>query len=266
MSGGRAVLLTFAMGWLMSTPASSQENDGTLREQIVTGVSQADVAITADFSGEEILIYGAIERSRFLAKDEPSPDVILIVEGPEKATLVRKKERVAGIWINRHYSLLSAAPSFYAISSTAPLEEIVTEQNIEIYDIGFEQAILKPGTSTDDIDPEIYREAAIQLNMEAGLYASLPGSVRVIGNSLFESRIRLPSNIIEGDYHVRVLLARDGDITDTHSLIIPVRRAGIGRWIYRLAQDQPLIYGLLSILIAIFAGLIASETFRRLHI
>lgn len=256
--------LTVAM-MVMPILLTAQESE-PLQEYITTGVSQPSVSITANFSGEEILIYGAIERSRLLEEDEPGPDVILVVEGPAEPVMVRRKERIAGIWINRHFSIITGAPSFYALGSTAPLEEILDPHVIEIHDIGPDQAVLAPGSTEEGENPEDYRLAAIRIKEANDLYRVQPGSVDLIGKSLFESRVQLPSNITEGDYRVTIMLVRDRFVLDSHTEIIPVRRTGIERWIYRLAQDEPHTYGLLSIFVAIFAGWAASETFRRLRV
>ncbi len=72
---------------------------GVAGEQIVAGLSKDNVQITANFDGSSILIYGAIKRD---APDPRTPPlaVIVTVEGPATPVIVRKKEHVAGIWIN----------------------------------------------------------------------------------------------------------------------------------------------------------------------
>jgi len=49
---------------------------------------------------------------------------------------------------------------------------------------------------------------------------------------------------------------------DVHEQTIPVRKVGLERAIYTLAHERPLIYGLLSLFIAIAAGWLASAVFR----
>ena len=244
---------------LLATAAAAQDDRIPLDERILTGLSQSGVSITATFSGEEILVYGAVERNRFLTAEEMPPGVILIAQGPDKPTLIRQQERTFGIWINRHARAFPAVPSFYAVSTSAPLEEMLDAREIDLHDIGLRQSLIEPEAGRS----KIWHNAVVRLMRDADLYRQLPGNVRLIGSSLFESRIRLPANIFEGDYRIHLLLVRDREVVDRHTLILPVRRTGIGYWIYRLAQDEPLAYGLLSILVAAFAGWLASETFRR---
>ena len=262
----RILFIAAAILPAFASVAPAEEEVPPLLEKIAVGLSQEDVDITADFSGEEILVYGAIERSRFLLEHESPPDVILVVQGPERPNVVRRKERVFGVWVNRAHTVIGSTPSFYAVGSTRPLNEILTPHQIEIHDIGLEQVLLVPGDVSDGSDPEIFRDAAIRLLRDAGYYQILPGSVRVPAESLFSSRIRLPANIVEGDYLLRIHLARDGAVIDTHELIIPVRRTALEQWIYRSAHDDPLGYSLASIFVAILAGWGASALFRRFRI
>ena len=78
-------------------------------EEIVLGLSQDEIDITATFVGSEILVFGAIKR------DSPAPDgqlgVIVTVAGPDTPVTVRRKERRFGIWVNVDDVEIAAAPS-----------------------------------------------------------------------------------------------------------------------------------------------------------
>ena len=51
-------------------------------------------------------------------------------------------------------------------------------------------------------------------------------------------------------------------VEDVFTDRVEVRRAGLGRWIYSTAQNQPALYGIGSILLALAAGWLASFFFR----
>ncbi|MEJ2018897.1 MAG: TIGR02186 family protein, partial [Maritimibacter sp.] len=55
---------------------------------------------------------------------------------------------------------------------------------------------------------------------------------------------------------------RNRQVVDEHITYIDVRKVGIERWLYNLAYDQPLLYGLLSLALAMLAGWAASTFFR----
>ncbi|MEM9736570.1 MAG: TIGR02186 family protein, partial [Pseudomonadota bacterium] len=120
------------------------------------------------------------------------------------------------------------------------------------------------GNTTDISYPADYREAVIRLNRAEGLYFEQPGGVTITEETLFQTRIRLPAQLVEGDYMARILLLRDREVVDEAVTTIPVRKVGLERFIYTMAQEQAALYGLASILLALVAGWLASTLFRLL--
>jgi hypothetical protein len=47
--------------------------------------------------------------------------------------------------------------------------------------------------------------------------------------------------------------------------LIDVRKVGLERWLYNLSREQSLVYGLLSLAIAIAAGWLASAAFAMIR-
>ena len=130
------------------------------------------------------------------------------------------------------------------------------------YKVGLDHLVRLIGTPRDLEYPEEYRQAAIRLRREAGLYTQLPGAVKLTEQTLFETRIRLPANLYEGDYRARIFLLRDREVVDVFEDSIQVRKVGLERWIYAMAHERSALYGLGSILLALGAGWVASTAFR----
>jgi uncharacterized protein (TIGR02186 family) len=231
-------------------------------ERVVAGLSRDAISITTNFEGSEILIFGAVSR------DAPPPadselHVIVTVEGPPRPVTVRRKDRRFGIWVNTDAIDVDAAPTFYAVATTAPLEEVLTATE-DLYErISIPTAIRAVGTGVGDQNAFI--EALVRIRTDATLYQLNEGSVTLRGDTLFDTAIRLPANLVEGDYRTRIFLTRNGEVVDMFSQDIEVRKVGLERWIYNLAHDRPLVYGILSLGIAIVAGWLASAAFRYLR-
>ena len=111
-------------------------------------------------------------------------------------------------------------------------------------------------------DAQTFTEALIRIRTENGLYALLESAVEVQEQTLFRASISLPANLTEGDYLTRIFLARDGEVVAQYETEIDVRKVGLERYLFTLAHQQPLIYGLMSLAIAILAGWGASAFFR----
>ncbi len=226
-------------------------------EEIVLGLSQDQVAITATFQGSEIIVFGAVART------EPVPpgtlDVIVAVSGPLLPTVVRTKARRFGIWVNIAASEIDAAPSFYAVATTGPLAEVLTATEDLRYTITLPRVIRSVDTGVDDRDA--FNDALVRIRTEEGLYRTLEGAVDLEADTLFRTAIALPANLIEGNYTARIFLTREGRVIDSYTTVIGVQKVGLERWLYNLAHEQAAIYGALSLFIAIAAGWLASAAF-----
>lgn len=227
-------------------------------EEIVLGLSRDEVAITATFDGSDILIFGAIKR------DAPEPDtgdlgIIVTVAGPDVPVTVRRKDRRFGIWVNTESVDIDVAPSFYAVATNKPLEAILDEQEDIGTRISTKRAIRSIGPSETGSIP--FAEALIRIREASGLYQTLPDGVWVKDDTLFRTLIALPANLTEGNYQAEIYLTRGGQIIDLYRTEIPVKKVGIERWLYNLAHDNPVVYGLMSLAIAIAAGWGASAIF-----
>ena len=78
---------------------------------------------------------------------------------------MRRKERRFGIWVNTETVTVRQAPSFYAIATTRPLDEILTETERLRYGIGMDQAVRRIGGTMLE-DPTPFTEALIRLKRE----------------------------------------------------------------------------------------------------
>jgi uncharacterized protein (TIGR02186 family) len=232
-------------------------------ESIVAGLSQNRVSITADFDGSEILVYGAVKRNA-PAPDEPI-EVIITVEGPATPVTIRKKERRLGIWINTDAVEVDAAPSFYAVATTGPLRQILSETEDLRHRVTLPRVIRTVGAATEAGGPDAFIDAMQRIRLAESRYKVLQGAVEFTEQTLFRADIVLPSNLTEGEYRVRIFLTRDGRVVDVQNRVVGVRKEGLERLLFNLSREQPLIYGLLSLFMAAGAGWAASAGFRILR-
>ncbi len=230
-------------------------------ETIVTGLSQNRVSITADFVGSEILVYGAVKR------DAPAPEgspleVIVTVEGPAAPVTVRRKERVAGIWINNASVRVDSAPSFFAVATTGPLSHILSDTENLRFNITIERVIRAVGITAEADKAGEFLLALLRVRTQEDRFRVLEGKVELTEDTLFRTDVELPANLVEGEYKVRIFLLRDQKVVAHQERLVGVRKVGLERFIFNLAHERPLIYGLLSLVLAALAGWGASAAFR----
>ena len=227
-------------------------------EEVLADLSQSRISITTDFDGSEILIFGAVKR------DTPASgaplQVLVTVEGPTEPVAVRRKEKRFGIWVNTDVVDVDEAPSFYAIATSAPWDQMLTHVEDLRHHISTPRAIRSVGSTI--AGTEDFTEALIRIRSGQDLYQTNIGAVRFDEQTLFSTSVRLPANLHEGDYRARFFLTRNGAVVDHFETRIDVQKVGLERFLFRLSREKPLVYGIMSLAIAIAAGWLASAAFR----
>ena len=103
------------------------------------------------------------------------------------------------------------------------------------------------------------------LRSKANQYQLDEEGVTVDEQTLFRATVQLPASLIEGDYNTRIFLTRGGSVVAQYGTLIDVRKVGLERWLYNLSRENALLYGLMSLAIAIAAGWGASAIFSALR-
>ncbi|MBM9595283.1 TIGR02186 family protein [Roseitranquillus sediminis] len=232
-------------------------------EEVVADLSQNRISITADFDGSEILIFGAVKREEPL---EGVPlEVVITLSGPSQTVMVRRKSRVAAIWANTAAVEVDRAPSFYAVATSGPLSQVLSQTEDLRHRITTRRAIRAVGAPQEVLDLPEFVRALIRVREGAGQYQLREGAVSVREQTLFSTSIELPANLVEGNYEVRIFLTREGHVINAYDTVIYVQKVGLEKFLYVLAHERPFIYGLMSLALAGVAGWGASAAFRWLR-
>ncbi|MBX7146643.1 MAG: TIGR02186 family protein [Alphaproteobacteria bacterium] len=220
-------------------------------EPLVADISTHLIAITTGFSGDKLLLFGAVDGEG---------DIVIIIRGPTSDTIVRKKEQILGIWVNRHSVAYQNIPSFYSIASTKPVIEFMNESLRRQYQIGLDQINLNVTEGEQDIE---FQKALLRNKEKKNLYLAEPAKVIFLGNQLFRAEVFFPSNVPTGNYLVDVMLVRNNEIVGAFSTPLFVSKVGFSAAVYDWAHQQSALYGIASIIIAVCAGSISYFIFRR---
>ncbi len=239
----------------LSMPASAEE--------VVLGLSKDKVAITTNFDGSEILVFGAVKREAPIP-EEPL-DIVVAIAGPSEPIVVRGKEKRFGIWVNTEAVEVDAAPSYYTVATTGPLNDVLSSVEDLRHKVSIPRAIRSVGAPSTVTDAQSFTDAVIRIRENSGIYSVQEGAVTLDDSTLFRTSITLPANLTEGDYATRIFLTRNGRVVSEYETVIDVRKVGLERWLYTLSRQQPFWYGLMSLAIAIAAGWGASAAFQFLR-
>ena len=108
-----------------------------------------------------------------------------------------------------------------------------------------------------------FRAALARNKQRQGLWAADLGRVAFLGDRLFRTTLAFPANVPLGTYQVQVIEVRDGAVASAQSSALAISKVGLEADLYLLARQQPALYGLAAILIAVAAGWGASLLFER---
>ena len=230
--------------------------------RLITDISQRRIDIIYTFRGAELLVFGAIQYPAGGVPDEV-PGLAVVVRGPAQAITLRKKERVAGIWINTRSVRFETTPGFYAVATSAPIRSLVDERTAAIYEIGVDNLQLSPASGNNASETEEFERGLIDLRRRTGLFAEHEGDVGVTQNVLYRARIAIPSAVPVGNYSAEIFLIRHGKVIARSETPITIDKSGFERWVYVFSQRFSLLYGLVAVGLALFAGWIAGLVVRR---
>ena len=232
-------------------------NPAQAAEDIVSGLSQDQIEINSSYTGADIVVFGTIERPAVAA----GRDIVVVVRGPDTQITVRRRDRFAGVWVNRDSARFRGMPAYYFLASTRPLTSIATPDILSRYGLG--AAYLQPSAIITHHDPGPFRQAAIRQLQAQRLYTEAPGSIDFHSESLFKTVVPIPASVARGQYNVEVYLFRDGDVVSVQSTPFFIDQIGLERRIYGLAHNSPLLYGFFAVFMALLFGWSASVLMRR---
>ena len=240
-----------AKGWgfaaliLLSAPAQG--------EALVADLTSHLIAITTGFTGASVVLFGAI--------DGPG-EVAVVARGPDREITVRRKSRIAGIWVNSREMTFANVPSFYFVAASRPLEEIISPATAAFYRLGVTNLEMRPEEMTPTQVVDEFATALVRTQQRARLFPAAVSKVNFIGERLFRTTIDFPANVPTGTYLVQVFLVRDKDIVGGQTTPLVVSKVGLDADVFGFAGRQPALYGAIAVLTAMVAGWLASLPFR----
>lgn len=233
-------------------------------ERIEIGMNTSQIAITPDFAGSDLAIFGAVVNADELLNSIGQYDIVVTLEGPRGDATVRRKERVFGIWVNRYSITFKQVPQSYTLSSTRRIEGEAGVPPLDAQGIGIDHIPLIPTYFLVGGDRlEDFRNAFRRIKQTTGLYQPDPGGVRFISSTLFQANLKLPANIPNGTHTVHAALFKSGKFVMEKTLPLRVVKTGLEQQIHDAAHQMPLLYGMASVLLALITGWGASVLFRR---
>lgn len=235
-------------------------------ERLIVSVSNHRVTVTPNYSGEELVLFGSVEKDAATPADRNAYDLVVTVMGPRADMMTRRKERKFGIWINTDYRQFLEVPSYLALFANRPFDAITSPEIARRQQIGLDNVLLTQRVSGDyaDVVPnDPFRSAFIRLRTQRGLYREDASAVTFLTPTLFRTGIPLPAEVPIGTYEVDIKLFANGAFIGKTETAFEIVKVGFEQFVATNARQNGLVYGLVTAAMALMTGWMASIVFRK---
>ena len=234
-------------------------------EKLIVSVSNHRVTVTPNYSGEELVLFGSVEKDASTPPNR-SYDLVVTVAGPRIDMVTRRKERRFGIWINIDSRQFLQVPAYLAIFSNRPIDAIASPEVQRRQQLGMNSVVLTQRVGTDyaDVVPnDPFRSAFVRLRSQHGLYRESSSAVTFLTPTLFRTSIPLPAEVPIGTYNVDIKLFADGQLVTRTETAFEIVKVGFEQFVATAARQNGFAYGLATVAMALMTGWMASIVFRK---
>ncbi len=235
-------------------------------ERLIASVSNHRVTVTPNYSGEELVLFGSIEKDSSTPAGRSNYDLVVTVSGPRADMVARRKERRFGIWINNDSRQFLQVPTYLALFANRPFDDIASAEVERRQQLGLNNVLLtqRVGPDYGDVVPDdAFRKAFVRLQKQHGLYREDTAAITFLTPSLFRTGIPLPGQVPIGTYDVEIKLFSNGALVTKSDTAFEIVKIGFEQFVATSARQSGLTYGLITAAMALITGWLASVVFRK---
>ncbi len=261
MRGTLPILLAILCAVCFVKPLEASETAEPSAGSLVIDSTKSVIEVGLRYNGDRIAFFGTLAGTQADA-------LIVKLTSPAETVKINLKGRVGPVWMNTRQYEVENVPSMYQVQASAPLDKITTPELAEELQIGYE--IIKSqmkyhivkGTDKGN-DEETIFQGLMRIKDEANLYSiDDTGRIEIKEGKLFNHYFDFPPDAKPGQYNVEYFLIKDKKLVGKASDTIQIKKVGMVAYIAMAAEEQPVLYGICSVLIALGAGLLVGFIFR----
>ncbi|MBI3701731.1 MAG: TIGR02186 family protein [Afipia sp.] len=235
-------------------------------EYLIVSVSNHRVTVTPNYAGEELVLFGSVERNAKSLPEQTNYDIVVTVTGPRVDMVTRRKDRKLGIWVNTDSLEFAGVPTYLGIFSNRAIDAIAQPDGQRKQQLGLDNVVLprRVGRNIVNVaagDP--FRVAFVRLREERDLYREQIGAVTFLTPTLFRTGIPLPAEVPIGTYNVDIKLLAGGQLVAKTETSFEIVKVGFEQFVANSARQHGFLYGLATALMALMTGWLGSVVFRR---
>jgi hypothetical protein len=206
------------------------------------------------YSGGQVTISGEVPQGQ---------DVVVEIAGPAANGEFDLKGRVGPFWMTNGRAEMDGAPAMYALLLPGGRD---WQRKASSLGLGLERLRNKIAIQSATVPPDELFNMFLELKKSEGLYVVEDNAVvyAAANNGLrrFTAVCHFPRSTVAGNYTIKATEIINGAKGMELSRSFTVDEVGFSRLVYDLATNQRLVYGILAVVIALFAGAVMGLLFK----
>jgi uncharacterized protein (TIGR02186 family) len=231
--------------------------------KVITSASKNVVEIGLTYSGDKIFFFGV--------NPVPGADLIIKLTAEKEETVkLSVKGKFGPLWMTVKQYEVTGSPFIYKIHASKPIDQIISKETAQQWELGYPavQARIKMdlirGTAAPE-DAGIVWQGLLKIKERANLYNIVedPARLEISEGKLFKHYFRFPPAATEGRYQVESFCFVKGELVGYGKDVIEIKKVGLEHWLTQTSKNQPVLFGIMAVVIAVAAGLLVGVLFGK---
>jgi uncharacterized protein (TIGR02186 family) len=251
------IVLLLIFGVLVSNLAVS----GDASALVTVKTSDDHVKIDSFYHGCTVELSGLTNPS--------DADIVIKISSAEETQTLRKKVKAAGLfWMNGGELKFGHSPSVYFLYSTGKLDDILSQEEMDRYVIGY-PALSRHVDITpvaDQGEKATFFNQFVKFKESSHLYSVSPQGISRApknGKQAYSIDLNWPYQAPPDNYLVTVYEIKNKKVIGQAESHIIVNQVGAVKTLYNMARNNGALYGILSVLAALSAGFMVALVFPK---
>jgi uncharacterized protein (TIGR02186 family) len=233
---------------------------GTASAKLTATANHDHITIDFFYHGSSVSVRGI---------SDPGTDLVIKITSPEGHQTLRQKGKVAGfLWMNVGKLTFEHVPSLYFLHSTKNLTEILNNEELNKYVLGYPALKTHAEVSpvSGDTEKNKWFGEFVKMKEASRVYSTSSGKISTTtkdGQQEYYVLMDWPYQASPGGYTVTVYAVKDNKVVEQAESKVSVEQVGVVKSFARMAKESAATYGIISVLAALGAGFGVGLVFRK---
>lgn len=233
------------------------------------GVASAELTIKANHDHIKIDFFYHGSKVSVSGEAASGSDLIIKIASPDGHETLKQKGKAAGfLWMNLGTLKFEHTPNLYFIHSTRKPEDILSQEEINRYVIGYPALgrHIEIAPVLNDEERAKWFDEFMRYKEASRLYKVSSGQIKTATagkTQKYYLQIDWPYQSPPGEYIVTVYVVKDKKVVEKAETAVKVEQVGIIKLLSDMAKNKGALYGIISIVIALGAGFGVGMIFRK---